>query len=61
MTITKSDDEILDSSYDHLTDEEYEHQQYLQELIRWGYYEPYQITLVDMIDVMRRKNNIPRS
>lgn len=47
--------EILDSGYDELTDEEHDHQQYLKELIQSGYYALYQITLVDMVEVMRRK------
>jgi len=47
--------EILDSGYDGLTDEEHDHQQYLKELIQSGYYALYHITLVDMVEVMRRK------
>ena len=50
--------EILDSGYDELTDEEHDHQQYLKELIQSGYYALYQITLVDMVEVMRRKGFI---
>ena len=60
MTIRKSDDEILSSSYDNLTDEEYEYQQYLEELIWWGYYEPYPLDIADMVEVMRRNNIISK-
>ncbi len=31
---------------------------YLRELVQFGYYEPYQITLVDMADIMRRNKVI---
>ena len=47
--------EILNSGYDELTDEEHDHQQYLKGLIQSGYYALYQTTLVDMVEVMKRK------